>query len=189
MNKEQFLKELEQKIRQLPAEEKDRVLEFYQEMIEDRVENGENEEQIIEEFGSLDSLAQKTLDESPAAQKKVKERRLSGGVKALLIAGSPIWLVFVLVGFVLYLVAWVVIAVCYVAVFALALAAVVGTASSIYLMCVNFPVAAFQFGACMLCAGLGIFSFMGSLALSRQWLTFTRFLLRKSPFGKVGANQ
>ena len=54
MNKKDFLFSLEKALSGLPKEEVEERLAFYDEIIEDRVEDGLSEEQADMEIGSLD---------------------------------------------------------------------------------------------------------------------------------------
>ena len=113
MNKEQFLDDLCERLGRLAPEERERVLDFYRELIEDRLEAGESEDAVLGGFGSPDALAGRILAESqsesagehePAekaasAQKGVpaegmpEREGMSRGLRnTLLILGSPIWL-------------------------------------------------------------------------------------------------
>lgn len=65
MNKDRYLKNLSRLIRRLPDDERERILEFYREIIEDKIENGEPEEQAVRELGDAGILAQKILSENP----------------------------------------------------------------------------------------------------------------------------
>ena len=65
MNKERYLKNLSRLIRRLPDDERERVVEFYREIIEDKMESGETEEQAVGELGDVRILAQKILSENP----------------------------------------------------------------------------------------------------------------------------
>lgn len=65
MNKEKYLKELSRLIRKLPDDEREKILEFYREIIEDKIESGETEERAVGELGDARFLAQKILSENP----------------------------------------------------------------------------------------------------------------------------
>ena len=112
MNKEQFLVGLSEHLERLAPDERERVLDFYRELIEDRMEAGESEEAVLAGFGSPDALAGRILEESQSesagdhetsskaasvqenAAPGVPEREgMSRGLRnTLLILGSPIWL-------------------------------------------------------------------------------------------------
>jgi hypothetical protein len=70
MNKEQFLKKLRRMIRALPPDELERILAYYREMIEDKVENGQAEEEAVDDLGDIRDLARKILSENPNRRPK-----------------------------------------------------------------------------------------------------------------------
>ena len=112
MNRLEFINALGGRLEQLPKEEVQKVLDYYVESINDRMEDGMSEEEVIESFGDLDMLAAEILVEQgylappaapvpalepepgspdmppPAGQKK----HLPVWAVVLLILGSPIWL-------------------------------------------------------------------------------------------------
>lgn len=96
MNKQEFLAQLRKGLTGLPKDDIDERLTFYNEMIEDRIEEGLSEEEAISETGSVGEIAAQTIADTPLA-KIAKERiRTKGRLKAweivLLVLGSPIWL-------------------------------------------------------------------------------------------------
>jgi uncharacterized membrane protein len=98
MNKEQFLAALRRLLRELPTDELERILEYYREMIEDKVENGQTEEEAVRGLGDIRALAQKILAENP-------NRRPRNVGKIVLIAVLSLLGVFVVAGIVIG-VAW-----------------------------------------------------------------------------------
>lgn len=65
MNKEQFLAALRRLLRELLPDERERILAYYREMIEDKVESGQTEEEAVQSLGNIYALAQKILTENP----------------------------------------------------------------------------------------------------------------------------
>lgn len=91
MSKEQYLRRLRSLIRALPADERRRVIDFYREIIEDKMENGQTEQQAVAELGDIYALAQKILMENPN-RRRYSGNRIAGIVIAsffavLIIAG------------------------------------------------------------------------------------------------------
>ncbi|MCH4239569.1 MAG: DUF1700 domain-containing protein [Oscillospiraceae bacterium] len=71
MNKEEFLSELAAGLTNLNEQERQRVLDYYRELICDGVENGKSEETIIHDFGPLpDIIAQITSEYGAATAKR-----------------------------------------------------------------------------------------------------------------------
>ena len=96
MNKQQFLNQLQDALCGLPQDDIQKSLEFYSEMIDDRVEDGISQEQAIAQIGSVEDIANQILIDTPikklVKQKIKRERGLSAWEIVLLILGSPIWL-------------------------------------------------------------------------------------------------
>lgn len=64
MTKELWLKLFEKTLKKLPRAERKKVVEFYREMIEDKLEGGESYEKVIETLGNPYDSAKKILDEN-----------------------------------------------------------------------------------------------------------------------------
>jgi ABC-type transport system involved in multi-copper enzyme maturation permease subunit len=61
VNKEKFLKELEKKLKVLSPEEKQDILNEYEDIITEKVKHGKTEEEAVKEFGDLNSLSEEIL--------------------------------------------------------------------------------------------------------------------------------
>ena len=121
MKKKEFLSELEKRLAGLPKADIDERLEFYSEMIDDRVEEGKTEEEAIRDIGSIDEVVDQIAQDTPLA-KLVKERmrpkkKVSPLVIVLLILGFPLWLplflVLIVLGLVFCLVLWILVIAAY----------------------------------------------------------------------------
>ena len=121
MNKIDFLTELEKKLKGLPKSEIDSRISFYDEMIDDMVEDGKTEEQAIQEIGGVDGVVEEIAKDIPLStlvkEKMKPKRRISGLEIALLIIGFPLWFPLVLTGIILLfvglLLTWVFVLVAY----------------------------------------------------------------------------
>ena len=95
MNKNEFLEALRSKLEALPEEDAARSLDYYAEMIDDRVEDGMTEEEAVAQLGDPNAIAEDIIAETPLAKivgKKLKKRTsMSTGTIILLILGSPLW--------------------------------------------------------------------------------------------------
>ncbi len=97
---EEFLTELKNRIAHLPATEVLRVLSYYSESLEDKLEDGFTEEQAIKSFGSIDEIVKNVEEEVPITlvmKDKVKTKSSGNGVNKVLIAiivvlTFPIWI-------------------------------------------------------------------------------------------------
>lgn len=73
MTKRKFLAKLESALSSLSAEERNRQLDYYEEMIDDMIEEGMGEEEAVSRLGSVQGVAAKILSEaSPDMLKKKK---------------------------------------------------------------------------------------------------------------------
>ena len=96
MTKLEFLLSLNEKLSGLPMAEVKERLNFYIEMIEDRIEEGLSEEEAVSAVGSVEQIAEQIISEIPLtkiATEKIKpKRQLKGWEICLLILGAPLWL-------------------------------------------------------------------------------------------------
>ena len=93
MRKQEFLDALKRKIAGLPMCDVDEHLNFYSEMIDDRMEEGCGEEEAVAEVGSVDKIAAQILAETPpvktAGERAKTGRRISTWEVVLLVLGFP----------------------------------------------------------------------------------------------------
>ena len=122
MNKKEFLTELRSKLQGLPKDDLDNRISFYDEMIEDRKDEGKSEEDAVAEIGSVDDVVKQIAQETPLV-KLVKERTkpkraLRAWEIVLIILGFPLWFPLLLTAFILmlvgYLLVWILVIVSYV---------------------------------------------------------------------------
>lgn len=79
MTKLQFLLSLHNKLSGLPQNEIEERLNFYSEMIEDRIEDGLSEEEAVSEIGTVDEIAEQIVSDIPLTKivkEKIKPKRL-----------------------------------------------------------------------------------------------------------------
>ncbi|MBO5223845.1 MAG: DUF1700 domain-containing protein [Clostridia bacterium] len=96
MTKQEFLTQLEQGLSGLPQSDRAERVDFYREMIEDRMEDGMTEAEAVAQMGNVSDIISQIISDTPIS-KLIKERVVSNkkpsvGVIVLLILGSPIWL-------------------------------------------------------------------------------------------------
>lgn len=169
MNKEQFLKALQDALKKLPMEERLRTISYYGELIDDRIENGENEYAVIESLGTVAGIAGDILSEEG---KSLSQKSRSGpgvGTIILLVLGFPLWGTFLLVGAVLLLVIFILIFVPVLVLGSVALAclaaALLGLVGTPFLALevgvAGFPSVLFQIGLSLAALGLSLLSAVG----------------------------
>ena len=186
MNKEDFLNELRKKLSGLPQDDLEERLSFYSEMIDDRVEDGKSQEEAVADIGTVDSVVEQIMADTPLAL-LVKERvRPKRNLKAwevlLLILGSPVWvpLIMALVIIVLsvYVVIWSVV-ICFYALDLSLLAGFIGCIVGIfmYIGAKNAAGVLFSIGAAFICAGLAILMFFACVWITKAVVRLTGKML------------
>ena len=94
MKKEQFLRELRVRLSSLPYADQKRSLDYYSEIIADRMEDGLSEEAAVKKIGTPAAVATKILQDTPITT--LARARMESGRSALsttlIIIGSPIWI-------------------------------------------------------------------------------------------------
>lgn len=73
MNRDQFIKSLRQKLSGLPKEDINKTIEYYKEILSDKVDDGMSEEEAIRSLGDIDSIVDLTISEIPL-NKLIKAR-------------------------------------------------------------------------------------------------------------------
>ena len=95
MNKQQFIDEIKLRVEGLPEEEVTKSIDYYSEMIDDRVEDGMTEEEAVEAVGTVEDAVKGILENIPLTKvikaKTKPSRKLRAWEIVLLVIGSPIW--------------------------------------------------------------------------------------------------
>lgn len=172
MKKNEFLDKLKASLWAMPAADQQRSVDYYSEMIDDRMDDGLTEEEAVAAIGDLDEIVKQILTETPRPPVVVepvkKQRRVEPWMIVLLVLGSPLWipLVVSVVSAVLsvYVSLWTVV----ITLYALAIgvgAAAIGCVIGCFFMIGRAGVILVTLGAALLCAGIGILLFLlGNLA-------------------------
>ena len=93
MKKNEFLNGLSLLLTSLPPEELQATLDYYAEMIDDKMEEGLSEEEAVSTVGSMNEIARSVLEnKTEKNEEKNKKKRFSTLELMLIILGSPIWL-------------------------------------------------------------------------------------------------
>ena len=182
MNKESFLSALRSRLAGLPQEDVEERLNFYAEMIEDRMEEGLSEEEAVAEVGSVDEIAAQILGDIPLSKivkNKMPKRRLQAWEIVLLVLGFPVWFPLLIAGvavvFSLYIIIWAVIVSLWAAFVAVLVSAfaliIVGIWSAIS---VSAPAGIAVVGTGILGVGLAIFLFFGCVAATKGMAILTK---------------
>ena len=165
MTKLEFILSLNDRLSGLPKKEVQERLNFYSEMIEDRMEEGLSEQDAVEAVGSVDEIAEQILAENPTPKKQKTKRKLKTWEIVLLALGSPIWLSLLIAAVAviisIYASLWVVVASLWAAFGSLAACAVGGIlAGAVLTFGENIFSGIALISAGLVCAGLSILFFL-----------------------------
>ena len=113
MTKYEYLEELQKGLSDLPKREVGERINFYGEMIDDRMEEGLSEEEAVLAVGTVEEIVlqiSEEIKEAKLSKKSASKRRLRPWEIVLLVLGSPLWLALSIVAFgvgiALYAVLW-----------------------------------------------------------------------------------
>ena len=200
MKKNEFLNRLRARLSELPKNEVEERLDFYSEMIDDRMEEGLTEEAAVMELGTVEAVARQIVSEIPIMtiikDKMTLKRRLRGWEILLLCLGAPVWLSLLLaalaVALSLYIVLWAVAVVASWSVFfAFVGCAFGGTLGGIlFALLGNWLTGLALIGAAVFLGGLSIFTFYGCLSATKGTVALTKkisFWIKRCFVGKEKA--
>jgi len=198
MNKLEFLLKLDAKLSGLPEEDIDRSVDYYSEMIDDRMEDGLSEEEAVAAVGEPAEIAAHILSELPLGKlvkaKLKPQRALRAWEIVLLVLGSPVWIPLLAAALVvilsIYVVIWSIVVSLYAVDLSLAVSTVACVAAAVpYAEGGNTAAGVFMLGGALILAGLAIFLFLVCNQTAKGALWLGKMILRgiKSCFIGKGA--
>lgn len=169
MNKFEFLSKLSENLSVLPPEDIEKSLDYYSEMIDDRIDEGMTEAEAVAELGAAETLAAQILSDAPPSEqimKSRKKKRFSVWIPVLLVLGAPVWLPLLAAALVvllaIYVSIWSVVVSLYAADLALAVTAAACVIAAVpYAVCGRVAAGAFLLGGGLVLAGLTVLLFFG----------------------------
>ena len=179
MNKIRFLLELDKKLSHLPQKDLEERLNFYSEMIEDRMEEGMTEEEAVAAVGSIDDIAAQITTDIPAVSIHRNKKRRNPWTIVLLILGSPVWISLLVSAFAvalsLYISLWAVIISLWAAFTSVIGCSFAGIVAGIAFAFGSHTLSGIaMIGAGLVCAGLGILLFFGCNAATNGCIILTK---------------
>lgn len=183
MTKESLLMWLREAFSAYPPEEVEERLRFYEELIDDRMEEGMTEEEAVASLGSLEEVIAKMGAEMPPLKKRKAKWHLRWWEILLLVLGFPLWLPLLIaalaVGLAIYISVWSVIASFWAVFLSVVVcsffAILIGIGGSLF---GNRMKGIALLGAGIFCFGLSILLFWGCKAATNSVLFLTKKLLR-----------
>ena len=186
MRRQEFLDALRVRLSGLPKPELEDRLAFYAEMLDDRIEEGIEEETAVAELGDIEQIATQIISDIPLtrlAKERIRPKnRLSALSIALIVLGSPIWLSLTIallaVILFIYIALWSVIVTVWSVFASLCAGALGGVVSGAVLIFIGKGISGVALiGAALVCAGLSVFSFFGCRAATDGIIQLTKKLL------------
>ncbi len=168
MNKAEFTQQLTGSLAGLSEEDVKRSVDYYTEMIEDRIEDGMSEEEAVAALGSIEDIKSRILEDVPISrivrEKITPKRTFSAGEIILLVIGAPLWLplllTVIIVCLVIYLVLWIIILSLYIVDFSVFISGIAGFIAA-FVQSNGFLAGLFMAGCGVALVGAGILLFFG----------------------------
>ena len=176
MNKQEFLLALRGALSALPEADIRASLDYYAEIIDDRMEEGIPETEAVASLGAVVAAAEQILLDMPLpklVKARVKPKRKLRAWEIVLIAvGSPVWFPILLalaaVVLAVYIVLWAVAVSLYAADIGVGAGSVAGVAGAALMFVMGHPASALALlSAGFVCGGLTIFGFFGCNAAAK----------------------
>ena len=189
MKKIEFLNQLKAQLWALPEADIQCSLDYYSEMIDDRMEDGLTEEEAVAAIGNLDEIVKQILNETPRPPQVVESSQNQNKVKnkiapwmvVLLVLGAPLWIPLVagvgssVLG--VYVSLWSVVIALYATAFALAVCAIGLLVAAFSLLWIRrFGKGAVMVGGALVCAGLAILIFLLSNLAAKGLVALTKLI-------------
>lgn len=181
MDKYEFLTELCARLWALPQEDAKRSVDYYGEMIDDRMEDGLSEAEAVAAIGDPDEIARTILASTtfpqPAAPEQNAGKRLRWWEILLLVLGSPVWLSLIIAVAAVIFSVWISLWSVVISLYATAVALGASAIGCLLAVFFTFDVpgsAAVALGAALICAGLTILIFMLSNLAAKAMVQLTK---------------
>lgn len=191
MTKNEFIHELNELLYVLPQSEKKRSIDYYSEMIDDRIEDGESEDEATAKIGNPKAIAADIISNIPlydTIKTEINNRRKKNTLLIVLaVMASPIWLSLLIVLFAAALSVYISLWSIALSIIAATVGIVCGAAGGIIIsviMAVTEPIqdALFIFGCSLILAGISVFLFYAIKYILIMLIRFTVWLIKKSKF-------
>ena len=180
MTKQEYMSALRKSLSGLPQDEVEERLTFYEEMIDDRMEEGLSEEVAVAGIGSVEDVSKQILADVPfgkIVKERIKPKReLQGRDILLIVLGFPLWGSLLIAGAAIVISIYAVIFSLILSLWTVELSFVAGALSGVGMAVVYLiqgqPLPSLAlFGGGIVCVGLTIVAFFGCIAASKGLFT------------------
>lgn len=187
MKRSEFLEELKARLWGMPEGDIQNSLDYYSEMIDDRMEDGLPEEEAVAAVGDLEEIVKQILSETPRPpqgvepikKQKPEQKNTKTWLILLAVLGSPVWIPVAagLLATVLsvYVSLWTVVISLY-ATFAALAATSLGCILASFFMVGGMASATVVWGMALLCAGLAILILLLSNLAAKGLVKLTKLI-------------
>ncbi len=188
MNKYKFLSALKDKLSALPHEDVNRSLDFYREMLDDRMEDGLSESAAVAAIGTPEDIAAQIINDYSAAQGKalkVKFKRKLKAYEIVLIAiGSPLWIALLAAAFACVIAVYAAVAAVLISLFVISIALFLGAficliGSALYITSGKAPEGILVIGIALFMAGISILVFLLATLATRGFISLNKLIFKK----------
>jgi len=168
MTKYEFLVALSESLKGLSEKDKIQYMEYYSEMIDDRIEEGLSEAEAVADVGTIDEISAQIFEEvTQSKSSNNSKRKLKTWEIVLLAIGSPLWFSLLVAAFSviisLFAVLFSAIVSLYAGTLTLGALGIASIPMLIIMICKgNVAGGLILAGAGLICAGLSIFMFIGT---------------------------
>ena len=182
MTKQAFLEQLRKGLSPLSQKEREERINFYSEMIDDRMEEGLTEKDAVAQIGDVNTIvSQIVADSSIEKTAKQPKKPSKAGTIVLLVLGSPIWLSLLIAAFAialsLYVVLWAAIIVFWSVFVALIACAIGGVIVTVAYLALGDPLIALaMLGGALVCAGVAILLYFACKVATNATVKYTKKL-------------
>ena len=182
MNKQAFLAQLYKGLSSLSQKEREERINFYSEMIDDRMEEGLSEEDAVLQIGEVDTIVSQIVADASCGKSADKpKKKYNAWTIALLALGAPVWFSLLASAFAvvlsLYGSLWAVI-VSFWSIFIAAMGCAIGGViiSVVYFTLGNPLIGIALLGAALVCAGLSVLFFFACTMVTKTTVKCTKTL-------------
>lgn len=197
MKKDDFLSSLRYSLQNIPEEEIEKSAAYYSEMIDDRMEDGMQEEEAVASLGSIAEIVQQIQTELPIAtliKNKVNRRPMDALTVTLLILGFPLWFTLLAallcVIFSIYLCIWAFDVALWSVVVALGASFLGGIGAAAVTAFNRMPADALVYlGYALAGAGLCVFAYFGVLETTKAVVRLSAWITKKIKIMIIGRKE
>lgn len=186
MNRDEYIRRLEGRLRRLPKEEHDKAISYFMEYFDEA--GAENEKQAIKDLGTPEMAADQIIREFAAENAKKPAKDVKHGISAvwigiLAVFAAPIALPFALMlgllGLMLVLCLFILVLSVFILIISIAAASIPCIIVGIYMMFSSFANGIATLGLGLIGLGIGILLIMGCIRLGKYVLHLTTRLFAR----------